>query len=44
MLGTAALPTDWLARVELAELVGTVADDLVDAVAGDTDRLVDRYS
>jgi ADP-ribosylglycohydrolase len=44
MLGTAALPTEWLARLELAELIGTVADDLVDAYAGELDRLVDRYT
>ncbi|MGH3658424.1 MAG: ADP-ribosylglycohydrolase family protein [Micromonosporaceae bacterium] len=43
MWGTGALPADWLTRVELAELIGTVADDLVDAVAGETGRLVDRY-
>jgi ADP-ribosylglycohydrolase len=43
MLGTAALPVDWLARVELADLIGTVADDLVDAYAGDVARLADRY-
>jgi ADP-ribosylglycohydrolase len=44
LLGTAALPTGWLARLELAELVGTMADDLVDAYAGELDRLVDRYT
>ena len=43
MLGTAALPVDWLARVELADLIGTVADDLVDGYAGDVARLTDRY-
>lgn len=44
MLGTAGLPTEWLTRLELAELIGTVADDLVDAYAGNLDRLVDRYT
>lgn len=44
MLGTAALPAQWLARVELADLITTVADDLVDAYAGEVAGLVGRYT
>ena len=43
MLGTGALPADWLARVELRDVLTTVADDLVDAYAGNLARLTDRY-
>jgi ADP-ribosylglycohydrolase len=44
MLGTAALPPEWLVRVELADLIATVADDLVAAYAGEVDGLVGRYT
>ncbi|MQA27126.1 MAG: ADP-ribosylglycohydrolase family protein [Micromonosporaceae bacterium] len=41
--GVAALPRDWLARVELAELIATVADDLAAAGAGEFAGLAERY-
>jgi ADP-ribosylglycohydrolase len=44
VLGAGALPREWLARVELADLIATMADDLVDAYAGDVARLVGRYA